>query len=373
MKAESVAKLNLNNFIATERKICESAFPELDWDADAWPILKIDPSYRAVPFELVFAVNSQPIKGHKFVQLPKKSLLPSPYREFCKALIIYLKRSMGIKARALYAYLNEAKRLYNVMYFRGETSPIHLKNYHFQYLHDYLAEIGYVQLYDATTNLTKISGIIDSLGISMTGTAYKTSEKPRRQHHKVKFKGEEPNGKEFSREAVEAYAVISNNPVSEGEEILLRTLDLLFAMGQRANEVTHIPLDCWVERVEKDSQGRLLRIPKTGDLIKTYGIRYYAEKKAKDRVHWFADQDVAFARRAVERLKILTKDARAVARFQRENPGRMWDIKPDREMSYGELFKYLSFASHDGLQKFLKKLGVRPCSKRSILIALQSW
>lgn len=363
MNAESLAKLNLNNFIATERKICESAFPEINWDVDAWPILKLDPSYRAVPFDLVFSVNSQPIEGRKIDQPKKKTLLPSPYQEFCKALVVYLKRSTGIKARALYAYLNEAKRLYNVMYFRGETSPIHLKHYHFQYLHDYLAEIGYVQLYDATTNLSKISAIVDSMGISVTSTAYKTSERPKRQHYTAKFKGEKPtNGKEFSREAVEAFAIITNNPVSEGEEILLRTLDLLFAMGQRANEVTHIPLDCWVERVEKDSQGRLVRIPKTGELIKTYGIRYYAEKKAKDRVHWLADQDAQFAWRAVERLKKLTEEPRAVAKFQRENPGRLWDIEPAREMTYSELIKYLSFATHDGLQKFLKKLGVRPCS-----------
>ncbi|MDD2657586.1 MAG: hypothetical protein PHD04_02915 [Candidatus Pacebacteria bacterium] len=269
---------------------------------------------------------------------------------------------MGVKARAIYAYLNEAKRLYNVMYFRNETSPISLLNYHFQYLHDYLAEIGYVQLYDATTNLSKISSIIDSFGISVSETAYKTSEKPKRQHLKVKHKDEEPEGKEFSRAAVEAYAIATNNPISEGEEILLRTLDLLFAMGQRANEVTHIPLDCWVERVEKDAHGRIIRNPKSGEAINTYGVRYYAEKKAQDRVHWFADQDVSFARRAVERLKILTEKARVVAKFQRINPERMWNLDPNQEMYYPEIMEYLSFASQDGLQKFLKKLRVTPLS-----------
>lgn len=366
MATENYAQLNLNSFIATERRICESAFPGIDWDADVWPILKIDPSYRAKPFDLVFNVSSQGIEGRGVEQPQNKTRLPSPYREFCKALVMYLKRSLGVKARALYAYLNEAKRLYNVMYFRGETNPIHLRNYHFKYLHDYLAEIGYVQLYDATTNLSKISSVVDSSAISITGSAYKTSERPTRQHYKVKYKGEEPDGKEFSREAVEAYAVATNNPVNEGEEILLRTLDLLFAMGQRANEVTHIPLDCWVERVEKDSQGRLIRNPKTGEPINSYGIRYYAEKMAKDRVHWLAEQDVQFAQRAVERLSNLTADPRAVAKFQRENPGRIWDVAPDREMSYSDLFRYLSFASQDGLQKFLRRLGVPPCPKSQV-------
>lgn len=363
MKSESIAKLNLNNFIATERKICDSAYPEIHWDSDSWSILKLDPSYRAVPFDLVFNVNAQPIVGREVDQPIKKTPLPSPYIEFCKALVIYLKRSLGVKARAIYAYLNEAKRLYNVMYFRSETSPISLLNYHFQYLHDYLAEIGYVQLYDATTNLSKISSIIDSFGISVSETAYQTSEKPKRQHLKVKHKDEEPEGKEFSRAAVEAYAIATNNPVSEGEEILLRTLDLLFAMGQRANEVTHIPLDCWVERVEKDAHGRIIRNPKSGEAINTYGIRYYAEKKALDRVHWLADQDVSFARRAVERLKILTKNARVVAKFQRMNPERMWDVDPSREMTFPEIVRYLSFATYYGLQSFIQKLGVITVTK----------
>ncbi len=364
MEAESSATLNLNAFIATERKICESAFSEIEWDSNSWPISKIDPSYRAKPFDLVFNVNSQPIAGREVHQPQTKSPLPSPYCEFCKALVIYFKRTLGVKARALYAYLNEAKRLYNVMYFRGETSPIHLRNYHFQYLHTYLAEIGYVQMYDATTNLSKISSTIDSFGLSIINTAYKTNERPTRQHYKVKFEGEEPEGKEFSREAVEAYAIATNSPVNEGEEILLRTLDLLFAMGQRANEVTHIPLNCWVERVEKDTLGQAIKHPKTGEAIKTYGIRYYAEKMAKDRVHWLAEQDVQFARRAVQRLITLTEDARAVAKFQRENPGRIWNIPPYQEISYRELFKHLSFASQDGLQKFLRRLGVSPSDDR---------
>ena len=184
MMAENIATLNLNNFITTERNICESAYPEIDWDSNSWPILKVDPSFRAKPFDLVFNVHFQPIVGREVEQPQKKSQLPSPYREFCKALVIYIKRSLGVKGQAIFAYLNQAKRLYNVMHFREESSPIYLKNYHFQYLHDYLAEIGYVQMYDATTNLSKISSIVDSFGISISATAYKASERPTRSEER---------------------------------------------------------------------------------------------------------------------------------------------------------------------------------------------
>lgn len=108
MTAENIATLNLNNFIATERNICESAYPEIDWDSNSWPILKVDQSYRAKPFDMVFNAHFQPIDGREVNQPQKKSLLPSPYREFCKAMVVYIKRSLGVKGRALFAYLNEA-------------------------------------------------------------------------------------------------------------------------------------------------------------------------------------------------------------------------------------------------------------------------
>ncbi|MDD2657587.1 MAG: hypothetical protein PHD04_02920 [Candidatus Pacebacteria bacterium] len=84
MKSESVAKLNLNNFIATERKICDSAYPEIHWDSDSWSILKLDPSYRAIAFDLVFNVNAQPIGGRDVDQPIKKTPLPSPLLSFAK-------------------------------------------------------------------------------------------------------------------------------------------------------------------------------------------------------------------------------------------------------------------------------------------------
>lgn len=361
MRTDNQARLNMNNFIATERQICDSAFPAIVWDSNKWPILALDPSFRGKPFNLPFTVYSLPIVNRSVKQPEKDTPLPSPYREFCKALVIHIKRSFGVNGRALYAYLNESRRLYNVMYFRNESSPTLLKQFHFHYMHEYLAETGYVQLYDATTTLSKISNIIDKEGISTTSTSYKTSEKPKRQHYRIKHEDEEPEGKEFSREAVEAYAVATNNPLNDGEEILLRTDDLLFSMGQRANEVTHIPLDCWVERIEKNNHGVVITLPQTDEPLKSYGIRYYAEKKAKSRVHWLAEQDVPFAKRAVERLKVLTKAARQVAEFQYHNPGRMWNLPREREMTYAEIFKYFSFASRDGLQKFLKRIGVTSC------------
>jgi hypothetical protein len=76
MKSEDISKLNMSKFIATERNFCKVIFPELDWDADAWSILKLDPSYRAIPFDLVFTVNSQPIEGRKIEQPKKKTPLP---------------------------------------------------------------------------------------------------------------------------------------------------------------------------------------------------------------------------------------------------------------------------------------------------------
>jgi hypothetical protein len=155
-----------------------------------------------------------------------------------------------------------------------------------------------------------------------------------------------------SREALEAYAQCTNDPVNDGEEILLRTIDLLIAMGQRANEVACIPLDCWVEHPLKNGRGEIVA-DAHGSPIFEVGIRYYPEKHFETRIHWLADQDIPLARRAVTRLVDLTIEAREVARWQEENPGRLWEYSANQELHEDELLKTLGYASRRNLYLYL--------------------
>jgi len=158
---------------------------------------------------------------------------------------------------------------------------------------------------------------------------------------------------------MKAYALCTNQPINDKEEILLRTIDLLIAMGQRANEVTLIPVDCWVEKPVTDTAGTPLLDAHNIPIIQA-GIRYYAEKKFQSRVHWLADQDIPFARRAIERLQELTKQARAIAQWQEQNPGKLWSFPHEEVVPDYKLLQYMGFSHAANLHLYLNRNGVKP-------------
>ena len=146
-----------------------------------------------------------------------------------------------------------------------------------------------------------------------------------------------------SREAMEAYALCTNNPTNDGEEILLRVIDLLIATGQRGNEVAVIPYDCWVERPIIGAKGEVV-VDANGNSLVECGIRYFAEKQFQSRVHWFAESDIPLARRAVERLKALTIEQREIAAWQEQHPGHIWIYPPQSVIPETVVLDWLGFS-----------------------------
>ena len=228
------------------------------------------------------------------------------------------------------AYNIAVRRLYNPLFERGVSDPIQLARGDFDRVEGFLRESGYKNLYDAISHLQVIADTIDKLQLTEIAIHFEHDAKPEnRRHDYISLHDPDRAAKQRksddrlpSREAMEAYALCSNNPLSDGEEILLRVIDLLIATGQRGNEVAVIPCDCWVERPIKGTTGELV-VDANGNPLVECGIRYFAEKHFQSRVHWLAESDVPLARRAVQRLRALTKEQREIAAWQELHPGRM--------------------------------------------------
>jgi hypothetical protein len=251
------------------------------------------------------------------------------------------------------------------MHARGESCPTELTRWHFESVMDFLRTTEYKNLYDSSANLKVISSVLDKKQLTpypigftaITSTrnyfAYYNQTDPITEEERI---GDE---KLPSYEAMQAYAQCTNQPINDREEILLRTIDLLIAMGQRGNEVTLIPLDCWVEKLVTDATG----IPLSdahGHSITQVGIRYYAEKNFQSRVHWLAEQDIPFARRAVERLQELTKEVRAISQWQEQHPGKLWPLPPEEIVQDRKLLHYMGFSHAANLHLYLNRNGVKP-------------
>jgi hypothetical protein len=362
---------NLHKFIFDEKAYFESLstgiiWENSKWDANDWLF------HRGGDSSLLFtALSSTQIKSVPAgVTIPPKGPLEAPYSDFVKALAVFVHRTKNIGFMAVRNYINECRRIHIFMHARQENCPTRLTRWHFENVIDFLNNAGYKNLYDTSANLKVISEVIDKKQLTPYPIGF-TAVKSQRSYFNYKTQNDHIDdndraGEEKipSYEAMQAYALCTNNPINDNEEILIRTIDLLIAMGQRGNEVALIPFDCWVENTEKDKSGNPV-LDGHGQPIIKKGIRYYAEKDFLSRVHWLADQDILFAERAIGRLKILTINIRAVAKWQEQNPEKIWAFAPDEILEDHEIIKYLGFANTYNLYLFLTRNGIKPISKNS--------
>ncbi|MEY5048134.1 MAG: hypothetical protein RLZZ175_1493 [Bacteroidota bacterium] len=354
---------NLERFIQTEKEYFKQLNTDIDWDNNVWDVSNLL-FHRGKDNLFNFTSFSKLIKSvcPNDTNL-KVDSISNKYINFIKAIVSNVYRNKKIGYVAIRNYMIECKRIYILLLTKNQSQVNELTRIHFDELVDLLKENKYKNLYDAATNLQSIAKIIDEFELTPYPICFKHNLTSNHRFHEVKTIKEIEENKRIgeeklpSYEAIKAYAICTNNPINDNEEILLRTIDLLIAMGQRGNEVTVLPLDCWVEKELIDKNGKVITDAHNKPIVKT-GIRYYAEKLFKSRVHWLAEQDIQFAKRAYDRLVILTKEVREVAKWQENNPDRLWDLSPDLLIDDDDLMNYFHFKSIINLQSFTKNLKI---------------
>lgn len=354
----------LIEFISYEKAYLNEIVRDIQWENVKWNVQNWL-IHRGQGKYLNFETYSRMTKKNcSKYPLPNKSPLPYPFIDFVKAVMVNLNRTKNIGYASSVAYLNDLRRLYIIMDYRNEKSVEDITRWHFEEILEFLQDIKYKNIFDAATNLQAISNLIDSQQFLDREIGFIHGIKSSNKYYNydsikyIDLSHRKKDEKLPSYEALVAYSKCTNNPINDHEEILLRTLDLLMAMGLRGNEVTHLPYDCWVESDVFDKEKKIV-FDMHGVPIKNIGIRYYAEKKVEPRIHWLANQDIPFAKRAVKRLKELTKDYRESAKWQEDNPNRLWDFDKDQLLSDYEFIEYVSFNKIHFLHSYLRKNGIK--------------
>lgn len=372
---DSRARRSLEAFVKQERTIFQTLPVEASWESTRWAVENWLP-HRLKPPTITFETHRQSLEQNGY-PVPPKAPLPLLFQDFSKAVIVHLQRTRGLKFSMVAAYNIAARRLYNALFERSESDPSQLTRGDFDRVVEFLRASGYKNFYDAISHLKVIADLIDKLQITQIAIHFEHEARPEKARHDYislhdpdrAVKQRKSDNKLPSREAMEAYALCTNHPVSDGEEILLRVIDLLIATGQRGNEVSVIPYDCWVERPIKGTSGELVLDAHRNPLVEC-GIRYFAEKHFQSRVHWFAESDVHLARRAVERLKALTAEQRKVAEWQENNSGRIWSYPSEKIISDTQVMEWLGFSNEQeygrNLHLYLSRNGIHPCAEEPV-------
>lgn len=223
----------LEAFIRRENAYLDGLGVEISWSEARWDLSNWLHE-RGKRHRLVFTTRQKGIPEGLTIPAPK-SILPAPFADFCKALAVYFQRTRNLRQAAVTVYVDDCRRLYNCLYQRAELSPVNLICRDFEEVIRHLELANGSGTYDSAVRLQAISEVIDQYRlttsplffthglkspnrylryISMTDPA--REEKLRRDDEKLP-----------SREALEAYAVCTNSPLNDDEEVLLRTIDLL--------------------------------------------------------------------------------------------------------------------------------------------------
>jgi len=348
----------LVDIVSREQEIFKTLEVNGDWNDIKWEVKKWL-FHRGTDDTLSFNV-------YKVRTSDPSSKMSEEFGDFTKSMAVFLNRTKGSGYMAIRNYVNACRQLFAVMKLRNEPRVQQLTRWHFDEVINNLKKSGYKKLYEAATNLKVIADLIDKFYLTPVPIQYVNNEVNNHKYHDhkslVSISSEDERigeDKLPSYEAMAAYAFCTNNPINEDEEILLRTIDLLIAMGQRGNEITHIPYDCIVEHIKTNPDGSPMLDTK-GNQLKDIGIRYFAEKQFQSGVHWLAEQDIPFALRAINKLKKLTKPIREVAVYQEKN-NRLWNLNPNSNISDIDLIKeYLGFENTHNLFLYLKTNKIGP-------------
>ncbi|MEB0141203.1 MULTISPECIES: hypothetical protein [unclassified Undibacterium] len=337
-------------FIAEQRAIFSllSETPEWSgatWDTSGWLNTRMSGKSQLLPF----------------TKLNTKEALPSPYIDFAKAIIVAIFQAKRPSHSAIVAYSIALRRLFCQLVDQGLFHPEELRGEHFYGVIQELKNREYKNLYDASNVMAVIANLVDKYklaGVPIDFVNPIKAPSPRLRHDPKKER-EELSTKLPSKEAMEAFAYCTNNPINDREEILLRTIDLHIAIGSRINETLVIPLDCWVSQPLLGADGQVVTDETSGKAIYQFGIRYFPEKGFEYHTHWLADTDVPLAKRAIDRLKVLTKRARDVAQWQHDNPGRLWNVESLKYVSRSFINRFVDTSESYHLDGMMRRFGIK--------------
>ena len=164
--------------------------------------------------------------------------------------------------------------------------------------------------------------------------------------------------------AMNAMAEIFSLPdeaLTERDKFTTSVFALLMCAPCRISEVLALPSDC--EVTEHDSGG-----------VERYGLRFYSLKGYGPDIKWIPEVMVPIARKAIERLRKLSEQARSFARWVEETPDRFYQHHSLPDVCHDDALQPSQIASALGFppdaQKSLSRLDFYDSQKTYTINAL---
>lgn len=154
--------------------------------------------------------------------------------------------------------------------------------------------------------------LLENRLVQMSTRWVKPIRKAREQGQRVGKEADAAREKKMpSAAAIEAMAHVFKNASEPIEMYVGSTLALLHCAPQRINETVRLSVGCEVE--ERDTEGRL-----------QYGLRWKGSKGFENSVKWIIPTMVEVAKLAIQKMQLVTADARKIAIWYEKNPKEVY-------------------------------------------------
>lgn len=311
-KTELDAEANLHNFIEFARNELTVFGANLDFESNIWDI-----SARAA-LKARNASSSLHFTGYPSSHAAKDGqVMPEPFRSFAKAYIRnhYAYSDANVNAD----WVTALRALLQALVESGVApSPTKATAHHFQQA-SIILNNRLTRPHRTHQALEQISKFITENHLVAVPVAWrKTSSKPQSTTCRV---GPEFDARRQARlpspEALGAIAEIFQVATEPADVAVTSICAILTSAPNRANEVLHLPADC--EASMLDASG-----------TQVYGLRWRPSKNGDAGVKWVVSSMADVAKAAVAKLRNLSAEARKVARWYEDNPGKLY-LPPNLE------------------------------------------
>jgi hypothetical protein len=156
-----------------------------------------------------------------------------------------------------------------------------------------------------------------------------------------------------SQAAIEALPQIFHTATVPVDIVISSMAAILLCAPDRYNELYALPFHC--EHIDRDADGE-----------EVYGLRWEASKGGGPQINWIPTEMVDVCKKAIQNLRGQTAEARRMAKWYEDNPGRLY-LPPDLEQLRAQEFIYskelrnlLGTTQPEGAIRWARERGITP-------------
>lgn len=313
-RAEVDAAENLRDFIESCRRELSTFGSNLPFEENVWDVteslaLKGRGTHRQ---RLLFSALQSANDGEPVS-------MREPFLSFAKAYMLYMQglrptKSLGtriVTLRSLEAVLTENG---------GEPNPARIDMFVLNRAVQVAGEhLGELSAYRVGAHLESLAAFLTDSKLTVLPTRWRNSLKRPFDHTRIGKKYDELRKKKMpSAAALENLPKIFRVAVKPADVIISSVGAILCAAPDRISEVLILSVDCEV-RQKAGANGN-----------EVYGLRWWPAKGADPMIKWIVPSMANVVQEAIDRIRRQTNEARRIAKWYEENPGKIY-LTPDLE------------------------------------------